>query len=147
MTDIDFDSISINKVFPKLDEQKTRRNVDFFLSNTLPRMMRISLQASHAKGADGHTGTLDMSSINDSRIVQFLYAKEVVRRTKQAIGQCSPINRDILTMIGFKRYTDVQCYRELGRSKSSYGHADKPQAYLEFADQYLLDDLHVYQAE
>lgn len=147
MTDIDFDSISINKVFPKLDEQKTRQNVDSFLSKTLPRMMRISLQADHAKDVDGHTGTPDMSNINDSRIVQFLYAREVVRRTKEAIGQCSPISRDILMMIGFKRYTDIQCYRELGRSKSSYAHTDKPQALLEFADQYLLDNLHVYQAE
>lgn len=150
MTDIDFKNVSTSDVFPEINEQKTRQKVSSFLSRTLPRMIRISskpLTELRSQRLDGMPKASSNSNDSDRRIVQHLYAEEVVKQVKQAISQCDQESQKILNMLYFKGYSDTQCYMALGRSESSMSHVYKPQALLEFADCYFLDDLHVYQAE
>lgn len=150
MTDIDFKNVSMSDIFPEVNEQKTRQKVASFLSRTLPRMVRItskSLTELRSQRLDGMPKASSSDNDSDRRIVQHLYAEQVVQQVKQAISQCDQESQDILKMLYFKNYSDTQCCMELKRSKSVYSHVYKPQALLEFADCYFLDDLHVYQAE
>jgi len=150
VTDIDFKNVSMSDVFPEVDEKKTRQKVASFLSRTLPRMVRItskSLTELRSQRLDGMPKASSSDNDSDRRIVQHLYAEQVVKQVKQAISQCDQESQNILNMLYFKGYSDTQCYMALGRSGSSYSHLYKPQALLEFADCYFLDDLHIYQAE
>lgn len=84
---------------------------------------------------------------NDARIVQKMYAQEVIKQTIEAIGKCDKECREILDMLYLQDYTDTMCYLDLGYSESTYSHSKKPKALLQFADVYLMEDLRVPAAE
>jgi len=80
----------------------------------------------------------------DSTIVRRVTAEQIVKRTIEAIGHCDNTSKDVLSYLYLDNYTDTMCYMDLGYSESYYFHKVKPAALLEFADAYLLDDLHIY---
>ncbi|MCT3597533.1 ArpU family phage packaging/lysis transcriptional regulator, partial [Levilactobacillus brevis] len=77
-------------------------------------------------------------------IVRRLYAEEVVKRTIQAIKHCDKDCQNILDELYLQELSDTMCFMDLGFSESSYFHVWKPKALLQFADCYMLDDLHIF---
>lgn len=148
MTELDFDDIDMGTLFPKLDTKATLQNVTNFLSVTLPKMVRVSGQSMtdlKSPTYDGMPKATPAGNSTDARIVRRLYAEQIVKQTVVAIKHCSQDSQSILSSLYLQGDTDTMCFMELGFSESSYFHVRKPQALLEFADCYMLDDLHIFE--
>ncbi|WP_143463361.1 ArpU family phage packaging/lysis transcriptional regulator [Levilactobacillus enshiensis] len=146
MTEIDFNSMNMSDIFPKIDKQATCHKVANFLKWTLPRMVRIagkSLTDLRSPNYDGMPKATASGNSTDARIVEKLYAQEVIKRTAEAMGHCDKDCREVLDMLYLQDYSDTMCYMAIGYSKSSFSHDKKPQALLQFADCYMLEDLRV----
>ncbi|AWP46330.1 transcriptional regulator [Levilactobacillus brevis] len=150
MMEIDFSNTSMSDVFPKIDKQATCHKVASFLKWTLPRMVLIagkSLTDLRSPNYDGMPKAPASGNSNDARIVQKMYAQEVIKQTVEAMGKCDKECRELLDMLYLQDYTDTMCYLDLGYSESTYSHSKKPKALLQFADVYLMEDLRVPAAE
>ena len=82
MMEIDFSNTSMSDIFPKVDKQATCHKVASFLKWTLPRMVRIagkSLTDLRSPNFDGMPKASSSGNSNDARIVQKLYAQEIIR--------------------------------------------------------------------
>lgn len=146
MTEIDFSNVTMNDIFPKVDKQATCHKVASFLKWTLPRMVRIagkSLTDLRSPNFDGMPKAPASGNSNDARIVQKLYAQEVIKETVKAISHCDKDCREVLDMLYLQNYSDTMCYMAIGYSKSSFSHDKKPEALLQFADCYMFEELHV----
>ncbi|WP_245155258.1 ArpU family phage packaging/lysis transcriptional regulator [Levilactobacillus yiduensis] len=107
MADIDFKNVSMSEIFPEVDEKKARQKVASFLSRALPRMIRItsnSLTELRSQRLNDMPKASDSDNDSDRRIVQHLYAEQVVQQVKQAISQCNQESQNILNMLYFKNY-------------------------------------------
>lgn len=146
MAGIDFDEISMNSLFPEVDEKATAQNVSKFLSRTLPKMVRVSGQSLSELRSPSYDGMPKGKGGGDpdARIVRRLYAEQVVRRSIEAMSHCDRDCQKILDLLYLEEYSDTMCYMAIGYSESSYFHDWKPRALLQFADCYLLEDLHVF---
>lgn len=146
-----------SSILPVVDEPATIKNVANFLTKTLPKMARI--------GGYGMAGIKDLNindiptelPIRDEKnitIVRHKTAQMIVKQTLTAIQTVRniPIKNkhnetcyQILKMLYVQRYSDSDCCKATEYSRSSYYHTWKPRALLQFADCYLLADLHVFQ--
>ncbi|WP_252903782.1 ArpU family phage packaging/lysis transcriptional regulator [Secundilactobacillus oryzae] len=93
---------------------------------------------------DGMPKSPSSENTADRRIVQRLFAEQVVKRTIEAFSHVSDRSKQVLSMLYIEEFTDGMCYRAIGYEKTQYFDKVKPHALLEFADAYLLDDLHIY---
>ncbi|WP_125575959.1 ArpU family phage packaging/lysis transcriptional regulator [Levilactobacillus angrenensis] len=147
MTELDFDSMDMGTLFPEVDEEATTQKVTHFLRVTLPKMVRVSGQSMtdlKSPSYDGMPKAKPAGNAAEARIVRRLYAEQIVKQTVVAIKHCGQDSRSILSSLYLQGDTDTMCFMGLGFSESSYFHVRKPQALLEFADCYMLDDLHVF---
>jgi len=138
--------MNMDSLFPAIDTDKTIKNCKHFLAVTFPAMVRTSGKSvSDLKSPTVDDMPRQTSSDNgiERRIYQRLYAEQVVRRTIEAISHCSETSKQVLSYLYLDEYTDTMCYMSIGYSRSHYFDHVKPAALLEFADAYLLDDLHV----
>lgn len=144
-----------SSILPVVDESATIKNVANFLTKTLPKMAR--------------TGGYGMASIKDLNvndlptelpsqdenitIVRYKTAQMIVKQTLTAIESVRNIpikgkHNETCYIILKKRYvdecSDSEVYKAIGYSKSNYFDTWKPRALLQFADCYLLADLHVF---
>lgn len=147
MTELNFDEMDMGTLFPEVDTEATLQNVTHFLKVALPKMVRVSGQSMtdlKSPSYDGMPKAQPSGNATDARIVRRLYAEQVVRRTIEAMNHCDKDCQPILDMLYLKGYSDTMCFRAIGYSDSSYFHDWKPKALLQFADCYMLDDLHVF---
>jgi len=147
LAELDFDNMNMGSLFPEVDVGATLQNVTHFLSVVLPKMVRISGQSMSdlkSPSYDGMPKSQPSGNATDSRIVRRLYAEEVVKQTIQAIKHCDKDCQNILDEIYLQELSDTMCFMDLGFSESSYFHVWKPKALLQFADCYMLDDLHIF---
>ncbi|AYM03132.1 ArpU family phage packaging/lysis transcriptional regulator [Levilactobacillus yiduensis] len=148
MAELDFDNMNMGSLFPEVDVGATLQNVTHFLSVVLPKMVRVSGQSMtdlKSPSYDGMPKSQPSGNSTDARIVRRLYAEQIVKQTVVAIKHCGQDSRSILSSLYLQGDTDTMCFMELGFSESSYFHVRKPQALLEFADCYMLDDLHIFE--
>lgn len=137
-----------NSLFPEVDEKKTVANVKRFLSVELPKMERMShqditsikspvfddLPKAHASGNKA-----------EETITRRMYAKQVVKCTSEAIDGCDHVSQTLIKRLFADKSPiyDYQLMGELGYGNDRY-YFYKNRACLQFADAYLLDDLHTY---
>ncbi|WP_239064541.1 ArpU family phage packaging/lysis transcriptional regulator [Levilactobacillus sp. 244-2] len=147
MAELNFDEMSMGSLFPEVDERSTVQNVTHFLAVMLPKMVRVSGQSMselRSPSYDGMPKSQPSGNATDARIVRRLYAEQVVKRTLEAIKHCDKDCRNILDELYLQELSDTMCFMDLGLSESSYFHVWKPKALLQFADCYMLDDLHIF---
>lgn len=141
------DEFTMGSLFPELDREATINQCKHFLAVTLPAMIRNSghsISELKAVQMDGMPKSPSSENTADRRIVQRLFAEQVVKRTMEAFSHCSETSKQVLSMLYIEGYTDGMCYRAIGYEKTQYFDRVKPRALLEFADTYMLDDLHIY---
>nr|DAX90268.1 MAG TPA: transcriptional regulator [Caudoviricetes sp.] len=135
-------------IFDKyIDHKATEDNVKQFLSREYPRMKRIAGRDRTGVSSPSMDGMPKGSSYGNSverRLVQSIYAKQVVEAVQDAIHCCDAFSCKVLTMLYINGYSDTQTYTAIGYQRSNYFSRVKPKALLQFADAYLLDDLKIY---
>lgn len=141
--DMDYSSL-----FPEVDEKKTIANVKRFLSVELPRMERVSHQDITCLKSPVVSDLPKAPASNnkaETTIYRKLYAEQVVWRTSEAIDGCDHISQVLLKRLFADKSAiyDYQLMNELGYGNDRY-YFYKNRACLQFADTYLLDDLHTY---
>ncbi len=144
-----------SSILPVVDKPATIKNVANFLTKTLPKMARIC--------GYGMAGIKDLN-VNDLptelpnrdeniTIVRYKTAQMIVKQTLIAIEAVRNIpikdkHNETCYIILKKRYveecSDGEACEATGYSKSTYFHTWKLRALLQFADCYLLTDLHVF---
>ncbi|MEK2552519.1 ArpU family phage packaging/lysis transcriptional regulator [Lactiplantibacillus plantarum] len=140
--------MNYGSLFPEVDEKKTIANVKKFLSVELPKMERVSHQnITNLKSPI--ISDLPKAPTNGNKaeitIYRKLYAEQVVKRISEAINGCDHISQVLLNRLFVDKSAiyDYQLMNELGYGNDRY-YFYKNRACLQFADAYLLDDLHSY---
>lgn len=139
-------SMDYVSLFREVDEEKTIKNAKKVL-RSLPRLARVagkSLGELKSPSSDGMPKSPNFENTLETRIVAKLTAEQVVKRSIEAISHCDEVSKTILSNLYLDGYTDTMCYMDTGYSRSYYFDHAKPVAILQFADAYLLDDLHIY---
>lgn len=146
MSEMDLSGVIMDSLFPEVDEKATVQNVSKFLARTFPKMVRVSGQTLTELRSPNYDGMPKGQSVPDpdARLVRRLYAEQVVRRSIEAMNHCDRDCQRILDLLYLQKYSDTMCYMAIGYSESSYFHDWKPRALLQFADCYLLEDLHIF---
>lgn len=147
----------MDSLFPQVDRDRTVENCKHFLGSVFPRMLRASGLTStnydamiaelRSPAMDGMPKSPSKLNNADATIIRRAYAQQIVERTVEAIGRCDRIGKELLSMRYLNNYTDTMCYMSIGYSRSHYFEHIKPSALLQFADTYLLDDLHIYKSD
>lgn len=137
------------ELFPEVNKKKKRlTGLSIFFNHTIPKMERYA----HQSITDIKSPTIsDMPKANhvgnsaEETIYKHLYAQEVLKRTIEAIENCSNISKMIISKLYFTREKplDWQIMKQLHYHENRY-YFYKNRAFLEFADAYLLEDLHVF---
>lgn len=147
---MNIDDLQIGSLFPEIDTEATIRNCKHHLTRILPKMVRTSgesLNQLRSPSMDGMPKAESVSNNADVTIVRRVYAEQVVKRTIEAISRCDEKSKEVLDMLYLQDYTDTMCYMSIGYSRGHYFDHVKPEALLQFADAYLLDDLHIYKGD
>ena len=130
-----------------IDEKATEENVKKFLGREYPRMKRIAGQDNmgiSSPSFDGMPKGRNAGNSVERRLVQSIYAKQVVQAVGSAIHACDAFSCKVLTMLYIEGRSDTETYLEIGYQKRNYYQRIKPRALLEFAEAYMLDDLKIY---
>lgn len=129
------------------DPKQTRENVKQFFEVDYPaakrragqfRTNRTGISSPQITGMPGGSSA---SNGVEERLVNAIYCRQVVYATADAIKCCSRWSRAILTMLYLDGYSDAECIDQLPFGDSSYNHKYKPEALIEFAEAYPLEEL------
>lgn len=127
------------------------RVINFF--RKYPHLKRIARRAQinntgiSSPSFDGMPkGTNNGNSV-ERRLVQSIYARQVVEEVPQAISCCDTISQKVIKGLFFEGMSNQEVYESIGYEKSQYNEKIKPRALLQFAEAYLLDDLKVYKSD
>lgn len=139
---------SMNELFPQVDEKKTVAKVKHFLKHTLPQMQRYSHKDISGIKSPIITDMPRGGSVGnqaEETITQRVYAEQVVDNVVVALKSCDAISRRLLidVYIGKDKMPDYLMMEDLGYEKTRY-HFYKNRACLQFADSFLIEDLHVF---
>ena len=144
------DNLEQLTIFDKyIDHKATEDNVKQFLSREYPRMKRIARRDNTGVSSPSMDGMPKVSAYGNSverRLVQSIYAKQVVEAVQDAIDCCDAFSSKVLTLLYLDGYSDTQTYTAIGYQRRNYFQRIKPRALLEFAEAYLLDDLKIYKS-
>lgn len=147
---LNIDDFQFLGLFPEVDKEATIKNCKYHLTRILPKMIRASgesINQLRSPSMDGMPRPSSISNNADITIVRRVYAQQVVKRTIEAISHCDEKSKEVLDMLYLQNYTDTMCYMSIGYSRGHYFDHVKPAALLQFADAYLLDDLHIYKED
>lgn len=138
----------MNELFPQVDEKATVTKVKRFLKKRLPQMQRYS-----HKDISGIKSPIitDMpkgdsfSNGSEETITQRVYAGQVVDNVVTALKSCDAISRRLLidVYIDEPKTPDYLEMEALGYEKTRYQFY-KNRACLQFADSFMIEDLHVF---
>lgn len=155
---MELDDYKVDSLFPTIDRSKTIAHCKHFLAVTFPSMIRRSgmnepsqteyeemISGLKSPSMDGMPKAASAENHQDVTIIRRLYAQQVVKRTVEAISHCDQKSKEVLSQLYLDHFTDTMCWMNIGYSKSQYFDQIKPEALLQFADAYLLDDLHIYE--
>jgi len=139
---------SMDELFPQVDEKATVTKVKHFLKHTLPQMQRYSHKDISGIKSPIITDMPRGGSIGnqaEEAITQIVYAEQVVDNVLAALKSCDTISRLLLidVYIGEAKMPDNLMMEALGYEKTRYQFY-KNRACLQFADSFMIEDLHVF---
>lgn len=129
-----------------IDREATIQKVKQFFEE-YPRMVRLARRDNTGLSSPRMDGMPRGSNFGNSverRLVQSIYAKQVVSETSEAINACDEFSKVVLRDLYLYGWSDNKTIKEIGYSESRYFHYIKPKALLEFAELYLLEPLQVF---
>ena len=141
-------TIDMAALFPEIDENKTASKVMRFLKTVFPRMLRTSGRSiTDLKSpviSDMPKGN-SFDNQAEETINRRMVADQIVRQTWDAVYHCDVKSKTILELLYLTscQYGDEQVWEHIGYEKTQYYYYKKI-ALLNFADAYLLEDLHCY---
>lgn len=133
-----------------IDYKATARNVKKFLDKKLPHILRIANESPASLKSPvisdmpvNHDG----GNHNESKMVKYIAAKEMINGIAKALNNCSQTAFMILKGKYIQGLQDWQISQNIGYSKARYFQL-KDEAFNEFADRLEVQkgcpDLHVY---
>lgn len=129
-----------------IDKKATQANADEKLKSYF-RMKRIARRDNTGLSSpsfDGMPKSKPAGNSVERRIVQSIYAKQVVKEIPAAINACDEVSKKVLTWLYLRGWDPEAIEEELHCSDSKFSHSLKPEALMQFAEAYMLDDLKVY---
>ncbi|WGI18569.1 ArpU family phage packaging/lysis transcriptional regulator [Latilactobacillus sakei] len=137
----------LDQLFPQVDEKATINKVKHFFKVTLPSMERHSHKdVSGMKSpviSDMPRGG-SVGNQQEETITRRIYAGQVVDECRKAIECCDAISQQILWSVYVKDNTVMGTQLESGYGETRFRYY-KNRACLQFADAFMLEDLHVFQ--
>jgi len=138
----------MDDLFPQVDEKATVNKVKHFLKHTLPKMQRYSHKDISGIKSPIITDMPKGSSVGnqaEEAITQIVYAEQVINSVVAALKSCDVVSRKLLidVYIGNSKTPDYSEMEALGYEKTRYQFY-KNRACLQFADSFMLEDLHVF---
>ncbi|KRN29221.1 hypothetical protein IV38_GL000101 [Lactobacillus selangorensis] len=135
-------------LFPEIDKKKTVAKVNRFMKTGFPRAVRqagSSMNDLRSPNYDGMPKGSSGGNAVEETITRRLISQQVVQRVIEAMSHCSSFSRKLLRMLYFNDgdVRDWQVEQKTGYAHTRYEYY-KSKALLEFADAYMLDDLHEY---
>lgn len=129
-------------LFPELDEEKTRNNVDELLG-IYRRLARLAdeeytpkVTASYSFELKSYTGTVN--SALENSVIRKVSAEQEIYKIAKAMNKLNAFHRQMLhhRYMSRKEPTDIQIYMDLGMSERTYyrGLADAQIAFAEAYD-------------
>lgn len=138
--------VSFNELFPQVDEKATIDKVKHFFQVQLPTMQRYSHRNVSGIKSPVITDMPKGGSVNnqmEETLTQRLYAEQVVARCREAIDCCDAISQKILWSIYVKENTVTAAQLESGYGETRFRYY-KNRACLQFADAFMIEDLHEF---
>ncbi|MGO2063407.1 MAG: ArpU family phage packaging/lysis transcriptional regulator [Latilactobacillus curvatus] len=138
--------VSFNELFPQVDEKATIDKVKHFFKVQLPTMQRYSHRNVSGIKSPVITDMPKGGSVNnqmEETLTQRLYAEQVVARCREAIDCCDAISQKILWSIYVKENTVTAAQLESGYGETRFRYY-KNRACLQFADTFMIEDLHEF---
>lgn len=132
-----------------IDREATIHKVKQFFDE-YPRMVRLTRRDNTGLSSPRMDGMPRGSNYGNSverRLVQSIYAKQVVKETNDAINACDEFSKVVLRDLYLYGWSDKKTIRNIGYSESQYYHHVKPRALLEFAELYMLESLQVFKTK
>ena len=129
-----------------IDREATIHKVKQFFDE-YPRMVRLARRDNTGLSSPRMDGMPRGSNYGNSverRLVQSIYAKQVVKETSEAINACDEFSKVVLRDLYLYGWSDNKTIMAIGYSRSRYFHYVKPKALLEFAELYMLEPLQVF---
>jgi len=138
----------MDDLFPQVDEKATVNKVKHFLKHTLPKMQRYSHKDISGIKSPIITDMPKGSSVGnqaEEAITQIVYAEQVINSVVAALKSCDVVSRKLLidVYIGNSKAPDYSEMEALGYEKTRYQFY-KNRACLQFADSFMIEDLHVF---
>ena len=139
---------NMDELFPQVDEKATVNKVKHFLKHSIPQMQRYSHKDISGIKSPIITDMPKGSSVGNQAqeaITQIVYAEQVINSVVAALKSCDTISRKLLidVYIGNSKTPDYSEMEELGYEKTRYQFY-KNRACLQFADSFMIEDLHVF---
>jgi ArpU family phage transcriptional regulator len=146
-------------IYDDVNTTATYKNVDKFLKNKLPRLVRLcgrSLTDLSSPQLSLTPVKTSLTNSQESKLVNSFGISKIVEAVYQSIIHCSPISKKILMYSYIKYIPQLQLIASLPYEHTQYYAYIKPEALNEFADLYNyyqkycevdkedLIDLHVY---
>ncbi|MEJ1313652.1 ArpU family phage packaging/lysis transcriptional regulator [Latilactobacillus sakei] len=138
--------VSFNELFPQVNEKATIDKVKHFFKDELPKAQRYShkdISGIKSPTVSDMPGGGSVSNHVEDRITQRIYAGQVVDRCREAIECCDAISQQILWSVYVKDNTVMGTQLESGYGETRFRYY-KNRACLQFADAFMLEDLHVF---
>lgn len=136
----------LDQLFPQVDEKATISKVKHFFKVTLPSMERHSHKdVSGIKSpiiSDMPRGG-SVGNQQEETITRRIYAGQVVDECRKAIECCDAISQQILWSIYVKDNTVIGAQLESGYGETRFRYY-KNRACLQFADAFMIEDLHEF---
>lgn len=138
----------MDDLFPQVDEKATVNKVKHFLKHTLPQMQRYSHKDISGIKSPIITDMPKGGSVGngaEETITQRVYAGQVINSVVAALKSCDVVSRKLLfdVYIGKSKTPDYLEMEVLGYEKTRYQFY-KNRACLQFADSFMIEDLHVF---
>ena len=138
----------MDELFPQVDEKKTVSKVKHFLKHSLPKMQRYSHKDISGIKSPIITDMPRGGSVGNQAaetITQIVYAEQVINSVVSALKSCDVVSRKLLidVYIGNSKTPDYSEMEALGYEKTRYQFY-KNRAFLQFADSFMIEDLHVF---
>lgn len=138
----------MDELFPQVDEKATVNKVKHFLKHTLPQMQRYSHKDISGIKSPIITDMPKGGSVGnqaEETITQRVYAGQVINSMVAALKSCDVVSRKLLidVYIGNSKTPDYLEMEALGYEKTRYQFY-KNRACLQFADSFMIEDLHVF---
>lgn len=132
----------------ELDREATIDKVKHFFEVDYPAAKRRARKDVTGLSSPAITGMPSGSAVGnatENRLLDRQYCKQVIAEVPTSINNCTKWSRNVLTYLYLENRGDMYCIIHLPFSESWYYKNLKPQALIEFAEAYPVEELLVFQ--